>query len=207
MQNTLDALAKASFDCPEAQEISEYIELTLLENPPAKAAEPYVGYIVSVPYLTQIIWKNANERSLIHQAQPVLTAIHSYFFESDDIISDKEGVIGLLDDTYMVYRFIEQLNASLAQADQAPLTNTNFKKAMKRMSERLGPENVALIEQHIESTLSTKLTGFDIAVGATVLLGGLALLGGMSSGRNNHIDRWGDAFERAIDGGLMDGSV
>ncbi len=59
-----------------------------------------LGYIRQVPYMMTVARTAAGTVGLEEQMEKILEIALSYWLESDDVIPDELGVIGLLDDAY-----------------------------------------------------------------------------------------------------------
>ncbi len=58
------------------------------------------SYIDQAPYMMKVAWTAAGNIGLENEMEQILGVVQSYWEQDDDIIPDKLGVIGLLDDAY-----------------------------------------------------------------------------------------------------------
>jgi len=58
------------------------------------------SYIDQAPYMMKVAWTAAETIGLKNEMEQILAVVQSYWEQDDDIIPDKIGVIGLLDDAY-----------------------------------------------------------------------------------------------------------
>jgi uncharacterized membrane protein YkvA (DUF1232 family) len=65
-----------------------------------RGARFVIGYIEQVPYMMKVAWTAACNVGLEPEMEQILQMVESYWIESDDVIPDDLGAIGLLDDAY-----------------------------------------------------------------------------------------------------------
>jgi len=205
MSNSLKQLKAGKFSCPESIEIADYIQSVLASKPPTEEQEVLVDYAASVPFYLESIWRAAAEQGEEKLVQPILENIRYYFLDADDLIPDHHGAIGLLDDAYMVYCFINQLNTHIAEKTSTPLVDINLDYQVQLMAGKLGEDIAQQIETHVKSTIEgTILTG-QLKTAGKYLFGGLAL--GflintlMNSGEQSNEDKWLELANNSIDHG------
>lgn len=58
------------------------------------------SYIDQAPYMMKVAWTAAGNIGLENEMRQILNAVRSYWEQDDDIIPDKLGIVGLLDDAY-----------------------------------------------------------------------------------------------------------
>ncbi len=76
-----------------------------------EAAEVAVEIVDSIPLFLARAWQEAEERSLLSVAGPLLNLAERYFLQPVDLIPEMtQGLAGLLDDAYLVIRILEHLD-------------------------------------------------------------------------------------------------
>jgi uncharacterized membrane protein YkvA (DUF1232 family) len=84
----------------------------------ASIADPEVGkivgfvveYIEHAPTLMMVIDEAAARNGVQADVQPILNAVENYFLAPDDIIPDRYGLVGLLDDAYLTHSLMEVIS-------------------------------------------------------------------------------------------------
>ena len=83
----------------------------LEEDQVHEAAEVAVEIIESVPIFLARASQEARQRRMVKTVQPVLDQVESYFLRPVDLIPEMtQGLAGLLDDTYLVLRILQNLD-------------------------------------------------------------------------------------------------
>jgi uncharacterized membrane protein YkvA (DUF1232 family) len=76
-----------------------------------EAADVAVEIIDSIPIFLARARQEARERNMVKTVQPVLTHAEQYFLRPVDLIPEMTlGLAGLLDDTYLVLRILQNLD-------------------------------------------------------------------------------------------------
>ena len=210
-ENMLDQLGAHAFTCPESVDIAAHILATLTAVPPTDDDVPFVGYAVSVPFYVETIWKAAREQGQEAELRPVLDHIKRYFLADADVVPDHHGAIGLLDDAYVVYLYIDRLNARYGEAVGEPLADIQVDYQLQMMAGHLGEEAASRIEAVVNRRLGEKEDGdedepeFDLQTVGKYVLGGLAGMflakTLMSGAQPSSGDRWMSVMDSQIRNG------
>lgn len=76
----------------------------------ARGASFVCNYIEQVPYLLTVAWTSARNVGLEAEMDIILEMVQAYWFEDNDVIPDKLGIIGLLDDAYCTLVCLQTLS-------------------------------------------------------------------------------------------------
>ncbi len=214
--NVLDEMRSRKFLTPESNEISAHILSVFKANPQTKDDEAILGYLASVPFFVDAIWQIAVREGEQKQLRPIINHIKNYFLADTDFIPDRKGAIGLLDDAYMVYCYVDRLATKWNDAEGAQFAAPDLSNEMAEMVKLLGEDNARKIEFVADKQLgnasdehdATEASNFDEKFdvdGATALkyvLGGLAALFAvnqiMKNGQPSESDRWMDVIENQV---------
>lgn len=104
----IESMIAESCGAPDASDdISELLGVTadrqgreVSDEDLSRGVKFVCGYIELVPYMMKVAWTAASAVGLEGPMSKILDAVTSYWAEAQDIIPDKLGVIGLLDDAY-----------------------------------------------------------------------------------------------------------
>jgi len=66
----------------------------------ARGASFIYSYMEQVPYMLTVAQTSARAVGLVAEIESILEMVESYWIEDNDVIPDKLGIIGLLDDAY-----------------------------------------------------------------------------------------------------------
>jgi uncharacterized membrane protein YkvA (DUF1232 family) len=84
---------------------------TLSDEKVQEAAEVAVEIIESVPIFLARAAQEARSRRMVKTVQPVLDQVEQYFLRPVDLIPEMtQGLAGLLDDTYLVLKILQNLD-------------------------------------------------------------------------------------------------
>ncbi len=67
-------------------------------------------YIEHAPVLMMVIADAASQNGTLDDIQPILDATARYFEAEDDVIPDRYGLVGLLDDAYLTHSLMEAIS-------------------------------------------------------------------------------------------------
>lgn len=205
MSDALKQLVSRTFACPESREISEYIQSVLARHPHSPNEENYVEYAASVPFYIESFWKAAQEKDQVALIQPILNNIKSYFLETEDMIPDRNGAIGLLDDAYMFYCSVDGLNARWKDTAGVPLVDIDLSGPMQMMAAHLGDDLANKIQTHVNISMHGDVAQSQLLSAGKYMLGGLAAMCAvnklMSRGKPNTSEKWAELLNNRVDHG------
>lgn len=136
-----------------------------------------INYIQHVPDLLDELAASAEAQGLTDQVEPLLHSVTAYFENPDDLVPDSLGLIGLVDDAYLAYSALLQINQLAVQQCGQELVADNLQEINQIIELLLGPELVTQLQQRA----LTELGGQDelspwLNIGKAVL-GGLVAYG------------------------------
>ncbi len=100
------------------------------------AAKVAVEVVEMVPIVLACAAQAAEQRRLTMVVMPVLDHAARYFVNPVDLIPEMtQGMAGLLDDTYLAFRILENLNCGCE-----PLMDTDFGVPLRFLRRLVGPE-------------------------------------------------------------------
>lgn len=102
----------------------------------ADAAKVAVEVVEMVPIVLACAAQAAEQRKLTMVVMPILDHASRYFVNPVDLIPEMtQGMAGLLDDTYLAFRILENLNRG-----SPPLMDTDFDVPLRFLRRLLGEE-------------------------------------------------------------------
>lgn len=100
-------IAESSAEHPDDHELRDLLAAIAERNGRTADAEEIelaarfvISYISQAPYMMKVAWTAASTIGLENEMLQILEVVQSYWEQDDDIIPDKLGTIGLLDDAY-----------------------------------------------------------------------------------------------------------
>ena len=178
--------------CPEALSIRAHIDNTLQQSHGndskalrshaklmkvkmyAERIEDVRSYIDCVPAFVEGLAEAAKQSNLLAEVQPVLTTMQSYFSETNDFIPDHNGLLGLLDDAYIVYVFIEELNNDFIMNQGRPLLAIDAAAMSQDIEPLLGEHIRTTIRQQVRANIEQNKMTRNLKTAGKWLLGGMA---------------------------------
>ncbi len=120
-----------------------------------KIAAFVTRYIEHAPELMMAIEAAATQNGTLADIQPILDATAAYFEAPDDIIPDRYGLVGLLDDAYLTHSLMESISdryklksgRSLLPVE-APGLNTFIRRL-------IGVPFVNILDDHVARTMDS----------------------------------------------------
>jgi uncharacterized membrane protein YkvA (DUF1232 family) len=79
-----------------------------------------------VPDLLDSLRDAAEDAGLLAEVEPVLRAAQDYFLDTDDVLPDQHGVLGLLDDMYLALSLIQAVSEEQRHCAGQPLIDTDL---------------------------------------------------------------------------------
>lgn len=130
-----------------------------------EVADVAVEVIETVPILLARAAQEAEERSLTNLVNPLLEEAEAYFLSPMDLIPEMtQGLAGLLDDTYLVLRILQNLN----RGDE-PLLQTDLTEPLAFIRNLVGPKVVEKLDRaaiQAAEQIEGKLTALWAEMGA-----------------------------------------
>ena len=112
-----------------------------------------INYIQHVPDLLDELASTAEAQGLKDQVDPLLDGVTAYFEDPDDLVADSFGLIGLVDDAYLAYSALRQINQLAMHECGQELVADNLEGVNQVIELLLGPELVSQLQQRAISEL------------------------------------------------------
>lgn len=110
-------------------------------------------YIESAPTLMLIVEEAAIEHGAQRCVQPLLDAIEEFFLAPDDIIPDRLGLMGLLDDAYLAHTLLEAISDEYASQTGKALLPKDAYETNTFIRRLIGKPFVGMLDEHVSRTL------------------------------------------------------
>jgi len=112
-----------------------------------------LAYIEQVPYMMKVAWTAASNVGLERQMQRILGMVESYWVESDDVIPDHLGVIGLLDDAYCSLTSLQAVSDHYRLQTGKHLFPHDLSEANRAMRRVIGEPYVSELDRIVIRTM------------------------------------------------------
>ena len=119
----------------------------------AAAARFLQDYICRVPYLCQVARTAANAVGLRDPMDRVLTAVVSYFDDENDVVPDRLGAVGLLDDAYCCMASLQRVSTHYRLQTGKFLFPEDLTPANRAVRSVLGQPYAAELDRIVANTL------------------------------------------------------
>jgi uncharacterized membrane protein YkvA (DUF1232 family) len=103
-------------------------------------------YIEHVPVLLEEVELAAKKAGVMNQIRPILQAAEGYFLQPFDLIPDSLGLIGLMDDAYLVHTLMQSLSDHYKQKTGVPLLATDLTQANLLIRVLLGEPTASTLD-------------------------------------------------------------
>jgi hypothetical protein len=121
--------------------------------------EPIVNflreYVLFVPGLLQETAQAAEAAGVSAVVLPLLEAAESYFFAPDDVIPDRDGLMGLVDDAYLAQSLVQAISDGHRVATGEPLIPADLGAANAVVRSLVGEERGRELDAILAETLRT----------------------------------------------------
>jgi uncharacterized membrane protein YkvA (DUF1232 family) len=128
----------------------------------ARGARFVLGYIGQVPYMMKVAWTAASNVGLENEMRRILQTVESYWVQSDDVIPDELGIIGLLDDAYCSLSSLQAVSDHYQLQTGKHLFPTDLSVANQAMRRIIGEPYASELDRIVIGTM--KATGLIEAV-------------------------------------------
>jgi len=112
------------------------------------------NYIEHVPALLEKLADQAQERNMYEDIAPVLQTVQQYFLSSNDVIPDRLGLLGLLDDAYLAHRVMQEIAEMYSREKGIALLPVDTTPANELVRELIGEPHVSMLEAGIQDELT-----------------------------------------------------
>jgi hypothetical protein len=91
----------------------------------------------------------AQQGGVAHLVGPLIQQVAQYFLSEQDLIPDRSGTLGLLDDAYLAHAFLHQVNVAYAASTGHPLLPFDAAPAIQVLRALLGPQVSLQLDQWV----------------------------------------------------------
>jgi hypothetical protein len=96
--------------------------------------------IDAIPAILEQMTSAAQQAGVAHLVAPLAQQVAGYFLEERDLVADRAGTLGLLDDAYLAHAFLLQVNVAYQQSAGRPLLPVDPAPTVRVLREILGPQ-------------------------------------------------------------------
>jgi len=127
----------------------------IVEQDVDKIVAIVTDYIEHAPVLMVAIEEAATQNGTQADVQPILDATASYFEAPDDIIPDRYGLVGLLDDAYLTHSLMERISDRYKlQSGKSllPIEAHGMNAFIRRL---IGVPFINILDEHVSATMES----------------------------------------------------
>jgi hypothetical protein len=121
-----------------------------------KAVNFFYTYLMFVPVTSDQTVAAAKKANILHLVQPLLEIVEDYFVNPNDLIPDRLGVFGLLDDAYYSLKMMQTISEEYARQTGVPLISFSLAPFNNEVRGVLGDNIAQMIEMAIISAFQTQ---------------------------------------------------
>jgi uncharacterized membrane protein YkvA (DUF1232 family) len=110
-------------------------------------------YVEHVPLLMEAGVEAAEEAGIGDEMQEVVGAVRQYWSEPNDLLPDRLGLLGVIDDAYYSLCLIQGVADRFQQQTGSALLPQNFTPANLAMRALIGEPGASMLDMHVASTL------------------------------------------------------
>lgn len=111
------------------------------------------GYLHETADLLDVADRAARSAGLRAVMQPLFDASFHYWDASDDVIPDRLGLYGLLDDAYLTRTLLEKVAYEVLSRTGRPLFSVDMTTSNVSMRDLLGPQLTAELDERVNAVL------------------------------------------------------
>lgn len=158
-------------------------------------------FVRGTPDILELAGIEADEHGVLETLSPLLEQSVQYFFDDQDLIPDHLGVYGMLDDAYLVQRFLLTASDEHQAAHGTPLLGDGLRPAIDVVRQWIGDAAADQLDAKVAAD-AQQFNWKGLAVGVALGAGALWLLGkAFSGGAGGSYDAtggpgaWGNSYE------------
>ncbi|HKJ69574.1 MAG TPA: DUF1232 domain-containing protein [bacterium] len=110
-------------------------------------------YIEHIPALLEDMMTVAENQDLVLFMRPLLEEAEKYFLAPSDLIPDRLGLLGLLDDAYVVHCIIQTISDTVQEHTGHPILLTDLSDTNQFIRDLIGEPHASLLDAAIEEEL------------------------------------------------------
>jgi len=110
-------------------------------------------YVEHAPALLDQMRLVAREEGLSDEAEPLIEAAGAYFLAPLDVIPDRFGLLGLLDDAYLTHRLVERCNEAHRAKTGKNMLPDGLDQANELVRELIGEPQASLLDSAVDNTM------------------------------------------------------
>ncbi len=109
------------------------------------------AYIEHVPNLLDEAEKASRKTSWWNAISPLLEAAQQYFFDPNDLIPDRLGLLGLTDDAYVAHTLLQTISERYEAQTGKRLISVDFRSPNSFMRNLLGEAAASILDNHVKT--------------------------------------------------------
>jgi uncharacterized membrane protein YkvA (DUF1232 family) len=115
------------------------------------------GYVEYVPMLLHQFDEESSRIGIKNEIAPFIESVENYFFMEEDIIPDRYGLLGLIDDAYLANSVIAELSKRYRLKVHSSLTSAHIPEFNKVIRLTIGDPAGQLLDQKIHEILENSV--------------------------------------------------
>jgi hypothetical protein len=122
-----------------------------------------ITYVNLVPGFFETGLKRASEMGIEREVNFMLNELESYWFLQKDMIPDKYGLVGIMDDAYASNYFLQSLSDFCMRQNNRPLIDRDLALANTFARNIIGERIAERLEKRVEASIRFHLTDTSIS--------------------------------------------
>ena len=162
LATTLRILANSNGANPTAEQIKGVVDFVR-------------GYVEHVPYYLEQGAAGARSVGLSTEMDQMLGELEAYWFEDEDLMPDRLGLLGLMDDAYASLLLLQSMSDYCSASFGRPLLGQNLTQLNQAMRQLIGAPVASQLEQRVGVTVGQAMMQrilMQVAQRAPMALGG-----------------------------------
>ena len=123
----------------------------------ADSVIPYLqSYIEYVPKLLEELNQESKKAGIESSVTPLIQQVENYFFLEEDVMPDRLGLLGLMDDAYIANSVIHQLSSQYKLKTNGTLISDQVAAFNPVMRNLIGEPHATILDGYIQNILYTQ---------------------------------------------------
>lgn len=111
-------------------------------------------YVEHAPALLDQIYTAAKKAGILNQINPMLKAAEEYFFAPEDVIPDRLGLLGLVDDAYLTHSLVQAISNMYQATSGGTLLPLDLTAVNQIIRNLIGEPQASMLDAGVATVLN-----------------------------------------------------